>query len=243
MTHRLDADDADSPYTGTDTDTVSSLGEPYDYIDVQHLDDKDIEQELSWIYQRAKGRYRQYQKKPVRRVRRFLRKHLTNLRQGRHGNSRRLTGRGVTNFVSSLTNDEYAKLFFGEGGKGKGRGYAKGVRSSGKGMGRQKNPCGADGHTMRCTGKSGRFPSDRDDICQSEYHLSAECPKSTDSQTRHQFPVSSRIAKPSRTLQSVYVGDDESTEVKIERHSTAQDLLDNHAKELVKEVAKNQKRF
>ena len=106
VTHRLDADDVDSQYTGTDTDTVSSLGEPYNYSDVQHVDDKGTEQELFWIYQRAEGRYRQYQKKPVRRVRRFLRKYLSNLRQGRHGKSRRLTGKGAEAFVPSLMEGE-----------------------------------------------------------------------------------------------------------------------------------------
>ena len=42
-------------------------------------------------------------------------------------------------------------------------------------------------------------------------------------------------------MQSLYIVDDESTEVKIKRHSTAQDLLDNRARELAKEVAENQK--
>ena len=98
-------------------------------------------------------------------------------------------------------------------------------------MGRQKNPCGADGHAMRCTGKSGRFSLHMGDTCHSEYHLKAECPR---------FASTISLAGPFGSLQSLYTVDAESIETKIKRHSAAQDLLDNHFNELAKEVAKNQ---
>ena len=67
--YRMDYDyDYDS---GTDTDTISPLGEQYDFSDIMMLSQEDQEQELFSIYQRAKGRFRQFMKKPVRRIRRF----------------------------------------------------------------------------------------------------------------------------------------------------------------------------
>ena len=58
----------------TDSDTISSLGMQYDKSDIAHLPEEEQEQEIYWQYQYAKGKWRQSQRKPVRRVRRFFRK-------------------------------------------------------------------------------------------------------------------------------------------------------------------------
>ena len=66
----------ETPDSGTDTDTVSSNDETWSDMDdiPPGLDDKEKAEELFWAYQRAKGRYRQFTRKPVRRVRRFLKR-------------------------------------------------------------------------------------------------------------------------------------------------------------------------
>lgn len=56
-------------------------------------------------------------------------------------------------------------------GKGKGRGKSKGVRSSGKGAGRRKNPRGKDGQITKCFGNNR--------TCGSEDHLKRDCPHET----------------------------------------------------------------
>ena len=79
-------------------------------------------------------------RKPARKVRRFFRKPGKGQgKQPRKGNTR-LSGKGITASVADLTDDAYEETFFG-----KGRGKVKGKRSSGKGMGNNKNPRGRDG--------------------------------------------------------------------------------------------------
>ena len=58
--------------SGTDSDTVSSCGDRnYDYSDISNLPEEQQQQELFWAQEHAKGRWRQFMRKPVRRVRRF----------------------------------------------------------------------------------------------------------------------------------------------------------------------------
>ena len=65
---------------GTDSDTISSCGQDYDFSDIQDLDAQAQEQELFWAMEYHKGRYRQFTRKPVRKVRRFFRKVFGELR-------------------------------------------------------------------------------------------------------------------------------------------------------------------
>ena len=115
--------------SGTDTDIVSSNDETwYDLDDIPPgLDDKAKAEELSLAYQRAKGRYRQFIRKPVRRVRRFLK------RKGK--------GKGKRSgyFLATLSEPEIEKLFFIRGRR---KGKGKGKFSSGKRQGTQAEPQG-----------------------------------------------------------------------------------------------------
>ena len=137
--------------SGTDTDTVSSVGEnEYTYEDIPGgLDPVQQGEHLFWAYQQAKGRFRRFMRKPVRRVRRFI-KHK--------GKGR---GRHAGHFLSTMSDNEVEEVFFKSGPKGRG----KGKRSSGKGRGRRQNPRGHDGQIMKCR------------TCGSTEHFQKECPK------------------------------------------------------------------
>ena len=104
--------------SGTDTDTVSSVEETwYEYDDIpEGLDDHQKAEELFWAYQRAKGRYRRFMRKPVRRVRRFLK---------RKGKGK---GKRPGYYLSTLSEPEIENVFFLRGkrkGKGKGKLYMR----------------------------------------------------------------------------------------------------------------------
>jgi len=125
--------------SGTDSDTESSIGATaYVWDDVQGSDANETAENLFWAYQHAKGRYRRFLGKPVRRVRRFFR---------RKGKGK---GKSAGHYLSSLSEPEILSTFFSKGPKG--RGKSKGKYSSGKGFGRRKNPKGPDGQIMTCRG-------------------------------------------------------------------------------------------
>ena len=111
-------DDYDS---GTDTDTISSVGDTtYTEAPDARLPNEQL-QEIFWAYQAAKGRWRRATNKPTRKVRRFFRKRFAHKGKGKGNRGRvRLTGNAITHFAKSLPDDEYEELFFGEG-KGKGK--------------------------------------------------------------------------------------------------------------------------
>ena len=155
---------ADGYYSGTDSDTVSDCGErEYDFNDLAHLDEQGQQQELFWAMEHAKGRWRQFMKKPVRQVRRFFRRRMKGKGKGKSG--KRMTGKGIAAFTMKLNDEDYEELYFGKG-KGKGKGKSKGIRSSGKGFGRKENPKGKDGRTMECYTPG----------CGSTTHLARDCP-------------------------------------------------------------------
>ena len=137
--------------SGTDTDTVSSLGEQeYDYSDVpQGLDRDQTAEHLFWSYQQAKGRFRRFMRKPVRKVRRFIR---------RKGKGK---GKHPGFYLASLNDQDLEEMFF----KGFRKGKGKGKRSTGKGRGRRTNPKGPDGQIMKCR------------KCGSTEHFQKECPQ------------------------------------------------------------------
>ena len=119
-----------------------------------HLTEEQTAQELFWAMERAKGRWRKFMKKPVRRVRRFFRKRFARKGKGRKGKGKgkRLTGKGIGTYVATLNEDEYDDVFFGGKGRRKGKGGRKGKQTTGKGFGRQENPIGPDGQVMKCYG-------------------------------------------------------------------------------------------
>ena len=143
--------DADSE-NGTDTDTISSLGDGD--LDLPAsipptATQAEIAQHLFWAYEAAKSRWRRFTGKPVRAVRRFIR------RKGKgKGGERGSKGKGKGKvFLAETSDAELEEIFIG---RGKGKGGLKGVRSSGKGKGRVGNPIGPDGTQMECNGCGSR---------------------------------------------------------------------------------------
>ena len=134
---------ADDYYSdnGTDTDTASSCG----YEDIVLPADlpatastAEITQRLFWAYERAKSDWRKFTGKPVRAVRRFIRRKGKGKGKGEIGGKGK--GKGKV-FLAETSDAQASEIFLG---KGKGKGGSKGMRSSGKGKGRQGNPNGPD---------------------------------------------------------------------------------------------------
>lgn len=152
----FEPDGAAQPATGSylaaeESDTASATSSDNDSVidtaDLVGLSSFQAEEYLFGRYQHAKKRWRRYTGKPVRALRRVLR------RKGKgKGSKGGLGQQGFLNINEVLQNSYY---------KGKG----KGGRSSGKGFGRRVNPKGRDGEVMKCS------------ICQSQYHLRAKCPQ------------------------------------------------------------------
>ncbi len=153
--------------SGTDSDTQSDCGEGYTYEDVQDVPPDEASQVLWTKYQHAKGRWREHERRPVRKVRRFFRKYLSSKGKGK---GKRAKASALATYATNLSHDDYQEIFYGKG-KSKGRGKLKGVRSSGKGAGRRKNPRGKDGQIMKCLGNNRQ--------CGSEEHLVRDCPHET----------------------------------------------------------------
>ena len=145
----------------TDTETESSSGAPLDYRgdpELQNLSPQQIDEHLFWTYQQAKSRWRKHMQKPVRRVRKFLR------RSGKGKARGKGKGKGSSrfDFLANMDDSAVDAVFFGGKGKPKGK-----RRSTGKGKGRRRNPIGSDGQVMRCG------------ICNSDTHFRAQCPRNT----------------------------------------------------------------
>ena len=61
--------------SGSDTDTVSSIGElDYNAHELHHMTDAQLDEHLFWQYQHAKSRWRKHMRKPTRKVRRFVKR-------------------------------------------------------------------------------------------------------------------------------------------------------------------------
>ena len=138
--------------TGTDSDTESSFGEEinYDSAEFAGLNPHQISEKIWWGYARGKSLWRRHTHKPVRKVRRFIK------RKG--GGKGRSKGKGRYLCLEQLPDTQISQVFFGGGKSG-------GKRTTGKGKGRKKNPTGPDGAVMTCS------------ICGSEDHFRAACPR------------------------------------------------------------------
>ena len=116
----------------TDSATSSDNDDPMRTDDLQGLTPAEADEYLFGEYQHAKRRWRRYIGKPVRALRRVLRRKGKGKGKGRKGHS-------YLNIGELLQQSSYFK------GKG------KGGRSSGKGFGRRLNPTGRDGEPLRCS--------------------------------------------------------------------------------------------
>ena len=114
----------------TDSATESDDGvEPIQTEDLQGLTAPEADEHLFWQYAEAKRRWRRYTGKPVRSLRRVLR------RKGK--------GKGKDHAFFDISGTLLQSSYF----KGKG----KGGKSSGKGFGRRYNPKGRDGAILKCS--------------------------------------------------------------------------------------------
>ena len=125
--------------------------------DLQGLTNSQADEYIFGQYQQAKKRWRRFTGKPVRSLRRVLK------RKGK--------GKGKRNSYLNIDSLLQQSAYF----KGKG----KGGTSSGKGFGRQQNPCGRDGEALRCS------------TCD---HLRARCPR----RTEHNSGQASSSSQPQR---------------------------------------------
>ena len=115
----------------TDSATSSDNDEPMDTSDIQGMNAYQVDEYLFGQYQEAKKRWRRYTGKPVRSLRRVLKRKGKGKGKGFRGS--------YLNIDGLLQQSSYFK------GKG------KGGRSSGKGFGRKANPCGRDGEPLKCS--------------------------------------------------------------------------------------------
>ena len=99
-THFGDGDDGYD--AGTDS-TISSCGEAHDSSDIAHLPEAEQAQVLFSNQKHHKGRWRQYARKPVRRVRRFSRKFMEKRGKGR---AKQMLARAISAYVTGLSDDE-----------------------------------------------------------------------------------------------------------------------------------------
>ena len=98
-TYQHDIDD-------TDTETASTTGE-IDYNDpqFQNMTPHEVDNHLFWTYQRAKSNWRKHMRKPVRKVRKFLK------RKGKG----RGKGKSRFSFLAEYTDEDLDNVFFGGG--------------------------------------------------------------------------------------------------------------------------------
>ena len=134
---------------GTDTDTESDLEDGELEVPLPPTaSTTEVAHHLWWAYSTAKSNWRRFMGKPVRAVRRFLR------RKGHTKGGTKGKGYGKPSaqaFLADLPDESSAgpsaTVLFKGLRKGKG---GKGYRSSGKGKGRISNPLGPDGNPMVC---------------------------------------------------------------------------------------------
>ncbi|CAE7203568.1 RE1 [Symbiodinium sp. CCMP2592] len=115
--------------SGTDSETSSDRDEPLPLEDLQGMSSTQADEYLFGQYQQAKKRWRRFTGKPVRSLRRVLK------RKGKGKGKQR----SYLNIDSLLQQSAYF------------RGKGKGGSSSGKGFGRKQNPKGRDGEPLRCS--------------------------------------------------------------------------------------------
>ena len=116
----------------TDSATSSDNNSLMNNEDIAGMTAGQVDEYLFGRYQSAKRRWRRFTGKPVRALRRVLR------RKGKGKGSKGGLGHSYLNINETLQNAYF---------KGKG----KGGKSSGKGFGRKMNPKGRDGEVLKCS--------------------------------------------------------------------------------------------
>lgn len=119
----------------TDSATESDNGQDNQpEVDLQDMTPQEADEWLFWQYAEAKRRWRHHTGKPVRALRRVLR------RKGK--------GKGKHAYFDISSTLQQSAFFKGRG---------KGGKSSGKGFGRRINPKGRDGQVLKCSICSSQF--------------------------------------------------------------------------------------
>ena len=143
---------------GTDSDTISSCGD-HNYESPLPLTSSpaEVASNLFWAYQTAKAKWRSYMDRPVRKVRRFIRRKGKGIGKGKLRTKGK--GGGTIHFLQNL--HDPGSVFLNKGG---GKGGKKGKLSSGFGKGRRGNPIGPNGSQMTChrCGSTDHFQNDCD---------------------------------------------------------------------------------
>ena len=115
----------------SDTDSATESDDGGDAAvdsEIQHMSPQEADEWLFWQYAEAKRKWRHHTGKPVRALRRVLR------RKGK--------GKGKHAFYDIAATLQQSTFFKGRG---------KGSRTSGKGFGRRINPKGRDGQILKCS--------------------------------------------------------------------------------------------
>jgi len=136
--------------SGTDTDTSSDSGQhELDYSDLSQMTPQEAEEELFYQQRYAKRRFRRYMGKPVRRVRRFIKKRAYFFRKGKGKSNGKGKHRKGSRTLFYAEPEEAAEAL---------------AYLNGNHMGRSKNPVGKDGEIMKCF------------LCGADDHLKDKCP-------------------------------------------------------------------
>ena len=117
----------------SDTDSATESDDGYDQVptdDLVGLSNQEADEHLYWQYSEAKKRWRRFTGKPVRALRRVLR---------RKGKGKGKPSHSYLDINHTLMQSSYF------------RNKGKGGKSSGKGFGRKQNPRGRDGEIMKCS--------------------------------------------------------------------------------------------
>ena len=154
--------------SGTDSDTSSDdPNDPIDFQDIQEMPPEEAEEYLYFQKSYHKKRWRRFTQKPVRKVRRTIKKHAYFGRKSKgkgkgKGYSNRARGPQRTLFFVEPEEQVEALAYLSSKGKG--------GNTSGKGgFGRKGNPIGRDGKQMECF------------ECGSTEHLAEKCPNKNSS--------------------------------------------------------------
>ena len=149
-THAFPVDEEES--LSSSATSSDSGDEDIDMPDVSHMTDAEAAEFLYYQHRKAKRVWRRFTGRPVRTFRRRLKR----FGKGKGKGKRKGKNRGFM-----FTRDDVEAFI------SKGKGGGKRSHTSGKGLGRRKNPKDRNGNTMRCR------------ICDSDEHFAARCPQNT----------------------------------------------------------------
>ena len=110
-------EEGDDSENGTDSDTVSSDGYAnYDDLIPEGTPQSQVAAQLFWQYTRAKAAWRRVTGKPVRKLRRFIRRKFG---KGKGKGKGKSSSFNATAYLTAMTDDDVEEVFFKGKGKGK----------------------------------------------------------------------------------------------------------------------------